>query len=88
MKKRILGDAPIEAKYHKQMIELAQVLDQWFNGGAKGEDRKVGFALLVFDFGNEGLANYISNADRIDMITLLKEQLARFEGQPEMVGKA
>ena len=34
------------------------------------------------------VANYISNADRADVVTLLKEQLARFEGQPEMKGSA
>jgi hypothetical protein len=32
--------------------------------------------------------NYISNARREDVIMLLKEQLARFEGQPEVSGRA
>jgi hypothetical protein len=47
--------------------------------------------LLVFPFGEgeEGQrANYISNADREDVVTLLKEQIKRFEGQPEMTGHA
>ena len=83
-----LGDAPIEKKYRQQMNAIAHVLDDTFNGDAKGEDRKIGFCLLVFNFGDEGRCNYISNADRIDMITLLKEQLKRFEGQPEMEGQA
>ena len=32
--------------------------------------------------------NYISNASREDVIVLLKEQLARFEGQAEVSGTA
>jgi hypothetical protein len=71
-----LGDAPIEDKYHS--------LDEWFNGNAKGNYRKVGFCLMVFNFGDgPGRANYISNASRADVVTLLKEQLARFAGQAE-----
>jgi len=44
---------------------------------------------LFFPFeGREGRCNYISNAAREDVLTLLKEQVARFEGQPEMKGRA
>jgi hypothetical protein len=84
-----LGDAPIEPKHHRMMNTIADLLDGTFNGDAKGEDRKVGWCLMVFPFeGFEGRANYISNASRADVVTLLKEQLARFEGQPEQKGTA
>jgi hypothetical protein len=83
-----LGDAPIEPQHRSMMNTVAHVLDEAFNGDAKGKDRKVGFCLLVFNFGDEGRCNYISNAERIDMITLLKEQLKRFEGWPEISGTA
>lgn len=83
-----LGDAPIEDAYRDKMNHLAHALDDFFNDGLKGEDRKVGFMLLVFNFGDTGRANYISNAERADVVTLLKEQIARFEGQPEMKGSA
>ncbi len=86
-----LGDAPISNDLHGQMNLLAGALDEMFNGDARGADRKTGFVLLVFPFnlsGSEGRANYISNADRNGVVTLLKEQLARFEGQPEMKGSA
>ena len=85
-----LGDAPIEPKYIEQMQAVAQGLDQIFNGKAKGKDRKTGFVLLVFPFGDHGgRANYISNgADRRDVVNLMKEQIARFEGQPETEGHA
>ncbi len=85
-----LGDAPIEPEYMSTMNSLARVLDDVLNGKAKGTNRKVGFVLLVFPFGEqEGRCNYISNgADRRDVVTLFKEQIKRFEGQPDMTGHA
>jgi len=85
-----LGDAPIQPEYIEMMNNVARGLDQVFNGDKRGSDRKVGFVLLVFEYGEqEGRANYISNgADRKDIVTLFKEQIKRFEGQPEMQGRA
>lgn len=84
-----IGDAPIESRHREQMQAIAEVLDETFNGTLQGKDRKVGFVLLVFPFsGNDGRANYISNAERKDIVVMLKEQIARFEGQPEMSGRA
>lgn len=40
-----------------------------------------GFALLVFSFGDFGRMNYISNAERPDMLAALKEFIARAEGR-------
>lgn len=58
-----LGDAPIEDKYHRKMNALARTLDEWFNGNARGKDRRVGFCLMVFEFGDSpGRANYISKS--------------------------
>jgi hypothetical protein len=72
------------------MISMARFLDTVLNGPAKGKERTMGFVLLVFPFeGRDGRCNYISNgANRDDIVTMLKEQVARFEGQPEMVGRA
>lgn len=85
-----LGDAPIEQKYYEKMQKLARYLDRRFNGDAKGPNRKTGFVLMVFPFeGFDGRCNYISNgADRTDIVVLMKEMIARFEGQPEMKGTA
>lgn len=80
-----LGDAPIESKYRELMRSLAQYLDRFFNG-PDDMPRKTGFILLAFDFGDTGRCNYISNANRADVVVLLKEQLARFEGTPDVVG--
>lgn len=89
MKQR-LGDAPIQPEYLEKMNELAHAIDELFNGKARGDDREVGFVLMVFPFGEkQGRCNYISNgADRKDIVVLMKEMIARFEGQPEMKGRA
>jgi hypothetical protein len=83
-----LGDAEIDPKYRKRMNDVAAGLDAMFNGELRGANRKTGFVLLVFPFGSDdGRCNYISNgADRKDIITMLKEQIKRFEGQAEMEG--
>jgi hypothetical protein len=83
-----LGDAPIEAEYREKMAAIAATLDELFNGPDKGPARQTGFVLLVFPFGEgEGRCNYISNGDRKDIVTMFKEQIKRFEGQPEMKGR-
>jgi hypothetical protein len=84
-----IGDAPIEPEYRDTMNRCAGALDEAFNGVARGNDRKVGFVLLVFPLGDDERCNYVSNAaSREDIIFMLKEQLRRFEGQPEMKGSA
>jgi len=86
-----MNHKPIDPKYRQHMNAVAQALDETFNGQAKGKDRKVGFVLLVFEFGEAEAArcNYISNgADRKDIISLFREMAARFEGQPYQEGNA
>lgn len=88
-----LDDAPIQPEFYQKMNDLAKLLDKFFNGETKGKDRENGFILLVYPFGNlasgNARCNYISNgADRRDVITLMKEMIARFEGQPEQSGRA
>ena len=69
------------------MQALAGQLDVTFNGSGP---RKNGFVLLVFPFdGPEGArVNYVSNADRLGVLSTLKEVIARFEGQPLQKGTA
>jgi hypothetical protein len=85
-----LGDAPIEEQYRNKMNAVAAALDKTFNGDKQDKDKKVGFVLLVFEYGeNEGRCNFISNgADRKDIVIMFKEMIARFEGQSEMKGHA
>ena len=87
-----LGDQPIQPEYIRVMNTVAEVLDQAFNGDAKGRDRKTGFVLMVFPFAEfdagDSRCNYISNgAGRKDVVALMKEMIARFEGQPEQKGR-
>ncbi|WP_407177084.1 hypothetical protein [Bradyrhizobium sp. STM 3562] len=74
-------DGPIEARFREQLRVLASLLDEWFNGRSRGYDRKFGFVLLVFPIGGAvRRCNYISNsANRREIITLLKEQIADLE---------
>lgn len=76
-----LGSGPIEEEFRERMNAIARTLDVIFNGHAHGPDRKIGFVLLVFPYGDaEGRCNYISNgADRADMVKLLREQANRFD---------
>lgn len=86
-----LGDAPIQEQYRQNMLAIAEALDETFNGEKRGKERETGFVLLVFPFGDDdgSRCNFISNgADRRDVVTLFKEMIARFEGQPEMKGRA
>lgn len=87
-----LGDGPIQQQYQDQMRAIARGLDEAFNGDSKGVlIGRTGFVLLVFPFGNAdgSRCNFISNgADRRDIVSLMREMIARFEGQPELTGRA
>jgi hypothetical protein len=80
-------DEEISEDHRRAMNYLAQTLDDIFNGSTR--PKKVCFVLLVTEFDNmEGRVNYIANGERKDITTMLKEILARFEGQPEQSGTA
>jgi hypothetical protein len=86
-----VSEEPIEPQHVEQMNAIARALDDAFNGENKGEARKIGFVLLVFPFGEDpkGRCNYISNgSDRRDIVTLFREMIAKFEGQPDITGHA
>lgn len=73
---------PITEEYRAQMNAMAETLDEFLNGkGCKPEDRKIGFMLTMFPFGEPGRFNYIANADRLDVRAMLKDVVARIEGR-------
>lgn len=81
-----LGDAPIQSEYQEQMKDLARIIDKFLN---RDGQKKNGFIIMMFPFNNhEGRTNYISNANRKDVVIMLKEQIKRFEGQPDITGHA
>lgn len=70
-----LDDKVEEERIRKQLNVLAAILDEGLNEGQQGEDRTYGFALLIFRFGQPGETcdvNYISNAEREDMIAAMR----------------
>ncbi len=72
----------------KMLQAIAGGLDSILNGEER--PKKNGFVLLVFPFDGPENArtNYVSNAKREDIVVALKEIVARFEGQPELRGRA
>ena len=79
-----MSEQPIQEKYREEMRAIAQALDDVLNAGLKGDARKCGFMLLMFDFGTTPTSdriNYISNCNRTDAITSMKEFIARAEGR-------
>lgn len=86
-----LGDGPVQEEYREKMIAIVSALDDTFNGDKRGHDKDVGFVLLVFPYGDKdgSRCNFMSNgAERDDIVVLMKEMIARFEGQPEVRGTA
>lgn len=82
-----LGDGPVDPRGEKVLRSLALDLDDILNPDK--DDKEWGFVLIMTRFDEtEGRTNYISNVVRADVVTLLREQLARFEGQPEAEGHA
>lgn len=73
---------PIQPEYIEVMRALGRAIDETLNDDEG--PKTTGFCLLVFPFGqsnNEHRCNYLSNADREDMIATMKEFIARAEGR-------
>lgn len=72
------------------MIAIMRTLDEFANPGLRGKDRKNAIVVMMFEFGTApGRCNFMSNGvDRKDLVILMKEMVARFEGQPETEGRA
>lgn len=45
---------------------------------------KKGFCLILFDFNAPGVGNYVSNANRQDMITVLEETVKRLKNKEDI----
>lgn len=59
----------------QQMRDLATIIKKEIPG--------LGFALFCFEFHKPGMSNYISNAQREDMIKALKETIERLENKQD-----
>ena len=58
-----------------KMRELAHLIEEKIKG--------YGFALFVFPFSESGISNYISNAQRDDMIKALEEKISIFKNKKD-----
>lgn len=68
-------DDHIQAEYRQEMNVLASALDEMFN--EPGKTKTIAFALLVAPFGDGERVNYISNAERSDMLDMMQAYLKR-----------
>jgi len=81
-----MGSGPVEPEYAEMMSKIAHGIDEFLNG-TDGE-KKIGFVLMVFPFSDGGdheRCNYMSNANRAEVMMLLKEQLSYFEGMSDTI---
>lgn len=80
-----MSHGPIDARYRAQMNAIAEGLDEILNGkDYRKTGRKLGFALLIYPFGetpSQERINYIGNGQREEVLTALKELVARWEGR-------
>ena len=79
-----LGDAPIPDEYRAELKFVGRMINYYLNGDEQPE--RNGFVLLMFAFGEatpDTRCNYLSNAQRGDVVRLLTEQLAHFKRSAE-----
>ena len=77
-----LGDAPVDPRSEDLLRALGRGLDEMLNPNP--DEKEWAFVVILTRFDEtEGRANYLSNASRDDVVVMLREQLARFEGQAE-----
>jgi hypothetical protein len=79
-----IGNAPIQPEYIEKMNNMAAMIDRYFNGKKTGMEREVGFVMMIFPFDDRsGRCNYVSNADKADVIRMMKYQIKKFRRQDE-----
>ena len=75
-----MSEAPISEEFYGTMNMVAKLLDQMFNGDG---EKKVAFTLLITQFNDAtSPVNYISNANRDDVVGMMREILKRFDSTP------
>jgi hypothetical protein len=65
---------------HAQAEELMRIVGDGISEVFPG----MGFTLLIFNFNAPGVSNYISNANRADMVKALRETADRLERREEI----
>jgi hypothetical protein len=73
------------------LMRVAESLDEMFNGVEERDTRppQTGFMLLVaYPIANEDRCSLVTNMDQRDLLSMLKLQVARLEGQSFTPGHA
>jgi hypothetical protein len=73
------------------MKEIMEKMAQKIDKTLRMFDNNLGFTLLIFDFNHPSVCNYVSNAERQDMIKTLREMATRLElsqDMPPSIGSA
>ena len=71
-------EQPVEPHVQKVLYAVGKAVDE-FVADAYG-DKQMGWLIAMFEFGDKGRFNYISNSQRGDIIKLLEEMLVKFKG--------
>lgn len=70
--KVIVSKAQLEKRVGQIAKVLRLALDQ--------EDKGIGFALMLFDYGDKGSFAYAADAERPSVVALLREAIEKIEG--------
>ena len=73
-----------EIEKQREIQNVLQALAVGINETLKSFFGEIGFALLTFEFHAPGVSNYISNAQREDMIKALRETADRLEKKQDI----
>lgn len=68
-------------EFENDLHNIAKTLDIVFE---ERWGKRIGFALILFEFNKPGKANYLSNADRADVIESLKEGIKMLESNQDL----
>jgi hypothetical protein len=77
-------DEIVDPAYRAMLTGVARAIDEMLNGKNHENPKQHGFIIAMFALGDTSRFNYMSNCNREDIVTLLKEMTARFEGMPEV----
>lgn len=67
-------------EYHHRAEQIMKVFAKLIDATLKGEfEEDMGFILLIYPHSKEGIAHYVSNSKRSDIIPALRETADRLE---------
>lgn len=58
---------------------LCKMIDAAINGKSKAGQKKMGFVLMTFPFGEGGTVAFMSNAEKEDAMLFLSEQVSEWK---------